>query len=69
VARFRALLPNKPRGVPRVDDRRLLKGIFWVCGRVASVEFMPAIVRKREVPSLATRRRDYHPSWDRLFSH
>ena|ERR1043166_355180 len=34
VARFRALLPNKPRGVPRVDDRRLLKGIFWVCGRV-----------------------------------
>jgi len=24
------LLPNKPRGVPRVDDRRLLNGIFWV---------------------------------------
>lgn len=24
------LLPNKPRGVPRVDDRRVLKGIFWV---------------------------------------
>ena len=23
------LLPNKPRGVPRVDDRRVLDGIFW----------------------------------------
>ncbi|MBB6469517.1 transposase [Aminobacter lissarensis] len=27
-------LPNKPRGVPRVADRRVLNGIFWVlrCG-------------------------------------
>lgn len=24
------LLPNKPRGVPRVDDCRVLNGIFWV---------------------------------------
>ena len=24
------LLPNKPLGVPRVDDRRVLNGIFWV---------------------------------------
>jgi transposase len=24
------LLPNKPRGIPRVDDRRVLSGIFWV---------------------------------------
>jgi transposase len=23
------LLPNKPRGVPRQDDRRVLNGIFW----------------------------------------
>ena len=23
-------LPNKPRGVPRVDDRRVLNGIFWI---------------------------------------
>ena len=27
---IRPLLPNKPRGVPRVDDRRVLNGIFWV---------------------------------------
>jgi len=24
------LLPNKPRGMPRVDDRRVLNGVFWV---------------------------------------
>jgi transposase len=24
------LLPNKPRGIPRVDDRRVLNGTFWV---------------------------------------
>lgn len=24
------MLPNKPRGVARVDDRRVLNGIFWV---------------------------------------
>jgi transposase len=24
------LLPNKPRGVPRQDDRRVLNGIFYV---------------------------------------
>ena len=23
------LLPNKPRGVPRADDRKALNGIFW----------------------------------------
>lgn len=25
-----ALLPNKPRGVPRTDDRRVLNGIIYV---------------------------------------
>src|SRR5688500_11243128 len=29
-AAIKPLLPNKPRGVPRVDDRRILNGIFWV---------------------------------------
>ena len=23
------LLPDKPRGVPRVDDRRVINGILW----------------------------------------
>jgi len=39
------MLPNKPRGVPRVNDRRVLNGIFWIlrffnktkkCRRVAT---------------------------------
>ena len=29
-ASIRSFLPNKPRGIPRVDDRRVLNGIFWV---------------------------------------
>src|SRR6266567_3879829 len=28
--RHEPILPNKPRDVPRVDDRRVLNGIFWV---------------------------------------
>ena len=27
---IKPMLPNKPRGVPRADDRRVLNGIFWV---------------------------------------
>ena len=27
---IKSSLPNKPRGVPRVNDRRVLNGIFWV---------------------------------------
>jgi transposase len=29
-AAIRPMLPNKTRGVPRVDDRRVLNGICWV---------------------------------------
>jgi len=29
-ARIQPLLPNKPRGVPRVDDRRVISGIIHV---------------------------------------
>ena len=29
-ARLQPLLPNKVRGVPRVDDRRILSGIIHV---------------------------------------
>jgi transposase len=27
---IKPMLPNKPRGVPRVSDRRVLNGTFWV---------------------------------------
>jgi transposase len=29
-AAIKPFLPNKPRGIPRVNDRRILNGIFWV---------------------------------------
>jgi transposase len=32
-ARLQPLLPNKPRGVPRVDDRRVISGIVHVIRR------------------------------------
>lgn len=35
-------LPNKPRGVPRVDDRRVLNGIFWCVRSGAPWADMPA---------------------------
>ena len=31
---IKPMLPNKPRGVRRVNDRRVLNGIFWVLVRV-----------------------------------
>jgi transposase len=27
---IKPMLPNKPRGIPRVDDRRILNGILWI---------------------------------------
>jgi transposase len=29
-AAIKPMLPNKPRGVARVNDRRVLNGIFWI---------------------------------------
>ena len=38
------LLPNKPRGVPRVDDRRVLNGILWRIRSLAKTRGMgPAV--------------------------
>ena len=31
---IKPMLPDKPRGVRRVNDRRVLNGIFWVCVQV-----------------------------------
>ena len=28
---IKPVLPNKPRSVPRVNDHRVLSGVFWVC--------------------------------------
>jgi hypothetical protein len=48
---IKPMLPNKPRGVPRVNDRRVLNGIFWSC----ALEHLGAICRMCSVPTpLAT---------------
>ena len=33
-AEIKPMLPNKPRSVARVNDRRVLNGIFWACAQV-----------------------------------
>ena len=36
------MLPKKARGVPRVDDRRVLSGIFWVLRSGAQWRDLPS---------------------------
>ena len=52
---IRPMLPNKPRGDPRVDDRRILDGIFWVLRGVVAAN---SIRRRLWVPALASLDRD-----------
>ena len=40
---IRLMLPNKPRGVPRVDDRRVLNGIFLYRARNLVEQFFNKI--------------------------
>ena len=39
---IKPMLPNKPRGVRRVDDRRVLDGIGWVLRSGAPWRDLPA---------------------------
>jgi transposase len=39
---IKPMLPNKSRGVPRVNDRRVLNGIFWVLRSGAPWRDLPA---------------------------
>ena len=38
---IKPMLPNKPRGVRRVNDRRVLNGIFWVLRSGAPWRVLP----------------------------
>lgn len=54
------LLPNKPRGVPRTDDRRVLNGIFYILRtgcRGAICPSATAPTRRRTIASTAGPRR------------
>ena len=39
-AAIKSLLPNKPRGIPRVNDRRVLNGIFPTEWSFTSVDWL-----------------------------
>ena len=59
---IKPMLPNKPRGVPRVNDRRVLNGIFWVLRSGAPWRDLPDQLRSvhdllQSLRSLATSRR------------
>jgi transposase len=41
------MLPNKPRGIRRVNNRRVLDGIFWVLRSDAPWRDLPAIYGPR----------------------
>jgi hypothetical protein len=43
-APVRLFLPNKPRGIPRVDDRRVINGIFWVYAQVPPAATCPRLI-------------------------
>jgi transposase len=44
---IRVMLPTKSRGKPRVDDRRVLNGIFWVLRSGDPWRDLPAIYGPR----------------------
>jgi transposase len=61
-AAIKPMLPNKPRGVPRVNDCRVLNGIFWVLRSGAPWRdlpdtFGPVYYLLQPLRSLATSRR------------
>jgi transposase len=43
MGRLKPFPPNKPRGVPRVNDRRVLNGIFWILPSGAPWRDLPDI--------------------------
>src|SRR5579863_199151 len=46
---IKPMLPNKPRGVPRVNDRRILNGIFWVLRSGAPWRYLPEAFNLRRL--------------------
>ncbi|QHO72257.1 hypothetical protein ACH79_06090 [Bradyrhizobium sp. CCBAU 051011] len=46
---IKPMLPNKPRGVRRVDDRRVLDGIVWVLHSGAPSREPPATYGPRTI--------------------
>lgn len=54
------ILPCKPRGVPRVDDRRVLNGVFWVLRSGVPWRDLPERCARCSTPSQRGWRRRPH---------
>ena len=55
---IRPMLPNKARGVPRVDGRRVLNGIFWVLRSGAPWRDLPGSFERQGGNCLGAHRSD-----------
>src|SRR5215831_4500718 len=55
-AAIKPMLPNKPRDVPRVNDRRVLNCIFWVLRSGAPWRDLPEAFGPATTASFATTR-------------
>jgi transposase len=51
---IKPMLPNKSRGVRRVNDRRVLNGIFWVLRSGAPWRDLPATYGPRTTVTIAS---------------
>jgi transposase len=66
-AAIRPMLPNKPCGVPRVNDRRVLNGIFWVL-RSGATTCYNRFVRWRQAGMLKNRSTKFRASYGALLA-
>ena len=51
---IKPFLPNKPCGIPRVNDRRVLNGIFWVLRSGAPWRDLPETFGPIRLPTIAS---------------
>jgi transposase len=62
------LLPNKPRGVARVDDRRVLNGIFWRLRTGAPWANIKPMPNRKNVPAFSRFLYRYRNLVERFFN-
>lgn len=62
---IKPMLPNKPRGVRRVNDRRVLNGIFWVLRSGAPWRDCSALLSALLPQTMLLADRGYDANWIR----
>ena len=63
-----SLLPNKPRGKPRVDDRKVLNGIYWRLRTGSPWDDIPERYGPPTTCANRFRRWGKIGMWDRIFA-